>query len=160
VVSFIGARNRSTKESTDRPAASHCQTLSHNVVSSTARMSRIRTHNVRGDMPLLCPFMMTHNATDATLLHHENKQSLMCTSFTELRINRGNCQKERSIFTSVSYVPLWDLIYRHKYLHIWIRVSERLLLIVHSAIFQPYHGENKLIFNEMMMILTETTFCG
>jgi hypothetical protein len=32
-----------------RPAASHCQTLSHNVVSSTPRLSGIRTHNVSGD---------------------------------------------------------------------------------------------------------------
>jgi hypothetical protein len=30
-------------------------------------------------------------------------------------------------------------------------VSERLLFNVNSAIFQLYHGENKLIFNEMMM---------
>jgi hypothetical protein len=33
----------------------------------------------------------------------------------------------------------------------WIRVSEWLLLNANSAIFQLYHGENKLIFNEMMM---------
>jgi len=32
-----------------RPAASHWQTLSHNVVSSTPRLSSIRTHNVSGD---------------------------------------------------------------------------------------------------------------
>ena len=32
-----------------RPAASHWQTLSHNVVSCTPRPSRIRTHNVSGD---------------------------------------------------------------------------------------------------------------
>jgi hypothetical protein len=31
------------------PATSHCQTLSHNVVSSTPRLSRIRTHNISGD---------------------------------------------------------------------------------------------------------------
>jgi len=30
-------------------------------------------------------------------------------------------------------------------------VSERLLFNANSAIFQVYHGENKLIFNEMMM---------
>ena len=29
-----------------RPVASHCQTLSHNVVSSTPRLSVIRTHNI------------------------------------------------------------------------------------------------------------------
>jgi len=33
-----------------RPAASHKQTLSHNVVSSTPRLSGIRTHTVSGDM--------------------------------------------------------------------------------------------------------------
>jgi hypothetical protein len=31
------------------PVASHRQTLSHNVVSSTPRLSEIRTHNVSGD---------------------------------------------------------------------------------------------------------------
>ena len=30
-------------------------------------------------------------------------------------------------------------------------MSEWLLFNAHSAIFQLYHGENKLIFNEMMM---------
>ena len=34
---------------THRPAASHLQTLSHNVVSSTHRLRGIRTHNVSGD---------------------------------------------------------------------------------------------------------------
>jgi hypothetical protein len=32
-----------------RSAASHWQTLSHNVVSSTPRLSGIRAHNVSGD---------------------------------------------------------------------------------------------------------------
>jgi hypothetical protein len=32
-----------------RPAAGHCQTLSHNVVSTTPCMCWIRTHNVSGD---------------------------------------------------------------------------------------------------------------
>ena len=32
-----------------QPAASHRQTLSRNVVSSTPRLSRVRTHNVSGD---------------------------------------------------------------------------------------------------------------
>jgi hypothetical protein len=32
-----------------RPFASHCQSLSHNVASSTSRLSGIRTHNVSGD---------------------------------------------------------------------------------------------------------------
>ena len=39
---FFGGGNQ-------RPAASHLQTLSHNVVSSTPCLSRIRTHNVNGD---------------------------------------------------------------------------------------------------------------
>jgi hypothetical protein len=34
-------------------AASHQQTLSHNVVSSTPRLSKIRTHNFSGDRHLL-----------------------------------------------------------------------------------------------------------
>ena len=32
-----------------RPVAIHWQTLSHNVVSSTPRLSRVRTHNGSGD---------------------------------------------------------------------------------------------------------------
>jgi hypothetical protein len=32
-----------------RPVANHRQTLSHNVVSSTTRLSRVRTHNFIGD---------------------------------------------------------------------------------------------------------------
>ena len=32
-----------------RPAASHWQTLSHNVVSSTPRLGGIRTYNFSGD---------------------------------------------------------------------------------------------------------------
>jgi len=32
-----------------RPTASHLQTLSHNVISSTSRLSGILTHNVSGD---------------------------------------------------------------------------------------------------------------
>ena len=38
-------------------------------------------------------------------------------------------------------------------------VSERLLLNANSAIFQLYHGENKLVFNEMKMTVWETTAC-
>ena len=32
-----------------RPVANHWQTMSHNVVSSTPRLSWIRTHNISGD---------------------------------------------------------------------------------------------------------------
>ena len=32
-----------------RPTGSHCQTLSHNVESSTPCLSGIRTYNVKGD---------------------------------------------------------------------------------------------------------------
>jgi hypothetical protein len=33
----------------------------------------------------------------------------------------------------------------------YVGVSERLLVNANSAIFQLYHGENKLILNEMIM---------
>ena len=36
-------------EKTTRPASTHRQTKSHNVVSSTTRLSGIQTHNVNGD---------------------------------------------------------------------------------------------------------------
>ena len=38
------------------------------------------------------------------------------------------------------------------YLYVLEWVSEWLLFNANSAIFQLYHGENKLIFNEMMMM--------
>jgi hypothetical protein len=38
------------EKTTDRPAPSHWKTLSHNIVSSTPRLSDIRTHNVRTEV--------------------------------------------------------------------------------------------------------------
>ena len=52
----------------------------------------------------------------------------------------------------------WSLtpvaIYNHglEYFILVITVSEWLLFNANSAIFQLYHGEDKLIFNEMMMM--------
>jgi len=47
-VSFMGGGNRRARES-HWPAASHWQTLSHKVVSSTPHLIGIPTHNVSGD---------------------------------------------------------------------------------------------------------------
>jgi len=48
-------------------------------------------------------------------------------------------------FMYYSYEVIWFQV-------IYIEVSEqRLLFIANSAIFKLYHGENKLISNEMMM---------
>jgi hypothetical protein len=46
-VSFFGGERRAHGEN-HRPVASHSQTLSHNVISSTHRLSGIRTHNDSG----------------------------------------------------------------------------------------------------------------
>ena len=47
-VSFIGGGNRSTRKN-HCPVTSHWQALSYNVVSSTHRLSGLRTHNVSVD---------------------------------------------------------------------------------------------------------------
>ena len=52
IISFISWRLVLLVEETGENyqlAASHCQTLSHTVLSSTHRLSGIRAHNVSGD---------------------------------------------------------------------------------------------------------------
>jgi hypothetical protein len=62
VVSFIGEGNRSTGEK-HRPVASHWQTLSHNVVSSTPCHERVRTHNFSGHRPRLIAQVVVNPTT-------------------------------------------------------------------------------------------------
>ena len=57
VVSFIGGGTRVPRVN-HQPVASHWQTLSHNVVLSTPRLNRIRTHNVSGD-GTACPLNLS-----------------------------------------------------------------------------------------------------
>ena len=61
-----------------RPATSHWQTLSHNVVSSTSRLSEVRTHKVSGHrhrmhrwlwIPL--PYDHDHNNLSNKVMPHE-----------------------------------------------------------------------------------------
>jgi hypothetical protein len=47
--SILLVEETSVPRENHRPPESHGQTLSHNVVSSTPRLSWIRTHNVSGD---------------------------------------------------------------------------------------------------------------
>ena len=58
------------------------------------------------------------------------------------------------INTTIKLVYVWLIPYHIIiYFNIWFQwVSKWLLLNANSAIFQLYHGENKLNFNEMMMI--------
>ena len=46
---------------------------------------------------------------------------------------------------------MYIMILKHKLGNLNEWVSEWLLFNANSSIFQLYHGENKLIFNEMMM---------
>ena len=62
----------------------------------------------------------------------------------------------RFIFEWFGFIYTWLIelyIWRNKKMY-WIYfewVNERLLFNANSAIFQLYHGESKLIFNEMMI---------
>jgi hypothetical protein len=47
--SVLAVKETRVPEKKKRNVASHSQTLSHNVVSSTHRLRGIRTHNVSGD---------------------------------------------------------------------------------------------------------------
>jgi len=47
--SGLSGEETGTRGENNLPAASRLQTLAHNVVSSTSRLSGIRTHNVSGD---------------------------------------------------------------------------------------------------------------
>ena len=58
-VSFIGGGNH-------RPVASQRQTLSHNIVSRTPRLSEIRTHNLSGDRHLLMQLAYDHGHTNSS----------------------------------------------------------------------------------------------
>jgi hypothetical protein len=51
---------------------------------------------------------------------------------------------------------LWSCKLAFKGVSEWM--SEWLLFSANSAIFQLYHGENKLIFNEMMMMMRTSLF--
>jgi hypothetical protein len=51
---------------------------------------------------------------------------------------------------------LWSCKLAFKGVSEWM--SEWLLFSANSAIFQLYHGENKLIFNEMMMMMRSSLF--
>ena len=52
-------------EENHRPAASHQQTLPHNVVSSTPRHERVRTHNFSDDRH-------SQIAVNQTTIHHDH----------------------------------------------------------------------------------------
>jgi hypothetical protein len=51
-LSFLLVEETGVSWEIHQPATSHWQTLSHNVVSSTPHLSRIRTHNVQIDVTL------------------------------------------------------------------------------------------------------------
>jgi hypothetical protein len=56
----------------------------------------------------------------------------------------------------MSAIAKCNIIESQDIIYIW-RVGEWLLLNAYSASFQQYYGENKLIFNEMMMMIIMVT---
>ena len=84
--------------------------------------------------------------------------SLLLSSNQALNLRRRNhsLPSEVKKTTFCKYVTLLLRVFLlHCYLKyfvtLFVRVTEWLLFNANSAIFQLYHGQNKLIFNEMMM---------
>ena len=73
-------------EENNRPAASHWKTLSHNVVSSTPRLSWIRTHNVSSDRHWLRNMKSTIYARSIGNFCWNMLDDLMATSLWMVRI--------------------------------------------------------------------------
>ena len=64
----------------------------------------------------------------------------LSTRYTKVQNKINPCKKK---FLGKRVFSTWNT-------NVWV-MSERLLLNANSAIFQLYHGENNLIFNEMRM---------
>ena len=80
-ISFIGGKT-GVPEENNRPAASHWQTLSHNVVSSTPRLCGIWTRNFSGD------------STDCRSSCKFNHTTITNTTTTYKLISKGHLKLE------------------------------------------------------------------
>jgi len=111
-----------------RPAASHCQTLSHNVVSSTPRHEGIRTHNFRN---IICYWILfSCNEQFVSLCHTHNciksTHSILSLtlSFSPLTM------KDKLIFRNIMEAPhktfffyLWE-----ETMNLWAKMKRQIII--------------------------------
>jgi hypothetical protein len=96
-----------------RPAASHWQTLSHSVVSSTPRLSRNRTHNVSGGrncdictynmsvLSMLFAILNLYGSSKAICIHRYSRTGQPHPLFSKLQ--KQNCH----FYTQMTTVIWW-----------------------------------------------------
>ena len=111
---------------------------------------------------ICCIFQINLTLT-TRILGYGSVQSLVCSTSIERGsiVSTANCggfspnniNRTPSVPTVEGFNRLMSIGPHLSQLYIWISniVSEWLLFNTNSAIFQLYHGENKLIFNEMMI---------
>jgi hypothetical protein len=100
-----------------RPVTSHWQTLLHNVVSSTPRLSWVRTHNVSGDMYWLHSCISNyHTLTTTTALSEYWKYSYIILKQTSILKFLSICSFR---YEWLELKWLMGKFLRHLFAHLW-----------------------------------------